>query len=74
MTTKQTIEQVLRGKRKMRVPAIIEAAVPLTSLAGKTPGQTVYSILYSESKKPDGRFVQVGRGGFKLNPKRPKTA
>ena len=30
MTTKQGIEQVLTGKRKpMRVPAIIEAAVPL---------------------------------------------
>ena len=74
LTTKQAIEQVLRGKRKMRVPAIIEAAVPLTGLAGKTPGQTVYSILYSESKKPDGRFTQVGKGEFKLNPQRRKTA
>lgn len=73
LTTKQAIEHVLNGKRKMRVPAIIEAAVPLTGLAGKTPGQTVYSVLYSESKKPAGRFVQVGKGEFKLNPKRLKA-
>jgi hypothetical protein len=74
LTTKQAIEHVLTGKRKMRVPAIIEAAVPLTGLAGKTPGQTVYSILYSEAKKPDGRFVQVGKGEFKLAPRRRKAA
>lgn len=74
-TTKQAIEQVLKGKRNgMRVPAIIEAAVPLaTSLKGKTPGQTVYSILYAEAKKPEGLVVQTGRGEFKLNPKRAKA-
>ena len=45
MTTKQAIEQVLTGKRKpMRVPAIIEAAVPLSNLRGKTPGQVIYSV------------------------------
>jgi hypothetical protein len=71
MTTKQAIEKVLAGKRKqMRVPAIIEAAVPLSNLAGKTPGQTVYSVLYSESKKDDGLVVQTGKGEFRLNPKR----
>lgn len=72
MTTKEAIEHVLAGRRKpMRVPAIIEAGVPLaTSLKGKTPGQTFYSVLYSESKKADGLVVQTGRGEFKLNPKR----
>ena len=73
LTTKQAIEKVLAGRQKpMRVPAIIEAAVPLSNLAGKTPGQTVYSVLYSESKKPEGLVVQTGRGEFKLNPKRAK--
>lgn len=72
MNTKQAIEQVLSGSRKpMRVPEIIEAGVPLaTSLKGKTPGQTFYSTLYAEAKKTDGLVVQVGRGEFKLNPKR----
>jgi hypothetical protein len=74
LTTKQAIEHVLNGKRKMRVPAIIEAAVPLTGLSGKTPGQTIYSALYSESKQADGRFVQVGKGEFKLAPKRVRKA
>jgi len=72
MTTKQAIQKVLTGKRKpMRVPQIIEAGVPLArSLTGKTPGQTFYSVLYSESKKPNGLVVQTGRGEFKLNPDR----
>ncbi len=75
MTTKQAIEQVLKGKRNgMRVPAIIEVAVPLaTSLKGKTPGQTVYSILYAEAKKPDGLVVQTARGTFKLNSRRKRA-
>jgi len=53
MTTKEAIEQTLKGKRRgMRVPAIIESAVPLaTGLNGNTPGQTIYSVLYAESKK-----------------------
>ena len=77
LTTKAAIEQVLAGKRNgMRVPAIIEAAMRLTSLAGATPGQVVYSILYSENKRPDGLVTRVDRGTFKLNPKRrrPKAA
>ena len=46
----------------MRVPAIIAAGVPLaTSLKGKTPGQTFYSVLYSESKKPNGLVVQTAQ-------------
>jgi hypothetical protein len=42
MTTRQAIEQVLKGKRRpLRVSAIIAAGVPLaTSLKGKKPGQT----------------------------------
>jgi hypothetical protein len=75
MTTKQAIEQVLAGKRKpMRVPAIIEAAVPLSNLRGKTPGQVIYSVLYTEAKRADGLVVHTGRGEFKLNPKRRKAA
>jgi hypothetical protein len=75
MTTKQAIEQVLKSKRNgMRVPAIIEAGVPLaTTLKGKTPGQTFYSVLYAEAKKPHGLVVQTGRGTFKLNPTRKKA-
>jgi hypothetical protein len=75
MTTKQAIEQVLKGKRYgMRVPEIIEAGVPLSNLKGRTPGQTFYSVLYAESKKPNGLVVQVGRGTFKLNARRKKAA
>jgi hypothetical protein len=72
MNTKQAIEHVLAGKRRgLRVPQIIEAGVPLaTSLKGRTPGQTFYSVLYSEAKRPDGLVVQTGRGEFKLNPRR----
>jgi HB1, ASXL, restriction endonuclease HTH domain len=74
MNTKQAIEKVLAGRRKpMRVPEIIAAGVPLTSLKGKTPGQTFYSVLYSESEKADGLVVQVAKGTFKLNPKRAKA-
>jgi HB1, ASXL, restriction endonuclease HTH domain len=75
VNTKQAIEKVMSGKRRpMRVPEIIAAGVPLaTSLKGKTPGQTFYSVLYSESKKADGLVVQVERGTFKLNRKRKKA-
>jgi hypothetical protein len=74
MTTKGAIEQVLKGRRNgMRVPAIIEAGVPLSNLKGKTPGQTFYSVLYAEAKKPHGLVVQTGRGTFKLNPTRKKA-
>jgi hypothetical protein len=76
MTTKQAIAHVLTGKRKgMRVPEIIEQAVPLaTGLKGKTPGQVIYSILYTENKKPDGVFVRTDTGVFKLRPKRKVAA
>jgi hypothetical protein len=43
--------------------------VPLArSLKGKTPGQTLYSVLYSESKKADGLVVQVAKGSFQAQP------
>jgi HB1, ASXL, restriction endonuclease HTH domain len=75
LTTKQAIEKALAGRRKpMRVPEIIEAGVPLSNLKGKTPGQTFYSVLYAEAKKPHGLVVQTGRGTFKLNPTRKKAA
>ena len=75
LTTKAAIEQAMKGSRKpMRVRAIIEAAVPLSRLAGRTPGQTIYTVLYGEAKKADGLVVQTGRGEFKLNPKRRKAS
>lgn len=51
----------------MQVPAIIKAAVPLTNLGGKTPGQTIYSVLYAEAKKAKGvrRVERVSKGTFK---------
>lgn len=57
------------------MPQIIEEAVPLaTGLKGKTPGQVIYSVIYAESKKPDGLVIQTGRGTFKLNPRRKAQA
>ena len=71
LTTRAAIEHVLTGKRKpMTVSAIFDEAMPLTALAGKTPKQTFYSVVHSEKRKDDGVVVQVGRGLFKLNPKR----
>jgi HB1, ASXL, restriction endonuclease HTH domain len=67
LTAREAIVQVLGSTTKsMKVPAIIAAAVPLTGLSGKTSGQSIYTVLYSASKKPDAPFVQVGRGEFKL--------
>jgi HB1, ASXL, restriction endonuclease HTH domain len=71
LTTKAAIEHVMKGKRRpMTVREIIDAAVPLSSLKGKTPGQVIYSVLYSENKKDDGLVTRTGKGQFKLNPKR----
>jgi hypothetical protein len=73
-TARQAVERVLRGKRKMTVGQIAEAALPLTALKGKTPKQTFYSVLYGEAKKDNGLVVKAGDGGvFKLNPKRSKA-
>jgi HB1, ASXL, restriction endonuclease HTH domain len=75
VTTKSAIAKVMTGKRKpMTVAEIADAAIPLTDLAGNTPKQTFYSVLYSESKRADGVVVQKGRGQFALNPKRKKAA
>ena len=72
MTTKQSIERVLSGRRKpMSVGEIFEQAFPLTTgLKGRTPKQTYYSILYGEAKRPDGLVTKVDGEGFKLNPQR----
>ena len=60
------------SREPLTVKSIIEQAVPLTGLGGKTPGQTVYSILYSEAKK--GTFVQVAKGRFKMGKVTPAKA
>jgi hypothetical protein len=75
LTTKQAIEAAMKGSRKpMKVRQIIDTAVPLSRLTGKTPGQVIYSVLYTEAKRADGLVVQTGKGEFKLNPKRRKAA
>ncbi len=67
LTAKAAIEQVLaQNGGPMRVPEIIKQAVPLTALSGKTPGQAIYSVIYSEAKKEDGLFEKVERGTFVL--------
>ncbi len=73
LTAKAAIEKVLTDNGKpMKVPEIIEQALPLTSLGGATPGQTIYSILYAENRKLDGLFTRVGRGEFGLTPPPPE--
>lgn len=68
LTARAAIQKVLTDNGgKMKVPDIIKAAVPLTALSGKTPGQTIYSTLYAENKKPGGIFKQTGRGEFRLD-------
>jgi hypothetical protein len=67
LSAREAIASVLgKADGPMAVPKIIEQAIPLTGLKGKTPGQTVYSILYAENKKPAGMFKRVGRGSFVL--------
>jgi hypothetical protein len=68
LTTRAAIEKVLADNGgKMKVPAIVAAAVPLTALGGKTPGQTIYSVLYAEAKKPNAVFKRTGKGEFRLD-------
>jgi hypothetical protein len=78
LTLRQAVEKVLTGKRAgMTVAEITEQAIPLTRVAGATPKQQVYSLVYSEGRRPDGLVVKVreGKGGpVKLNPKRRKAA
>jgi hypothetical protein len=70
VTTKQAIQKAMTGKRKpMSVAEIAEAAIPLSDLKGATPKQVIYSVLYSENKRPDGLVTRTDRGTFKLNPK-----
>jgi HB1, ASXL, restriction endonuclease HTH domain len=69
MTLKEAVETAMRAKRKpMTVSQIAEVAVPLAELKGKTPKQQVYSLLFSENKKPDGIVSRTAPGTFKLNP------
>jgi hypothetical protein len=66
LTAIEAVLQVLRdAEEPLRVPAIIELAVPMTNLGGKTPGQTIYSVLYAELKRPEPRVERVGKGTFK---------
>jgi len=68
LTTREAIQKVLaEDGAKMKVKDIIEAAVPLTALGGKTPGQTIYSVLYGEAKKPTSIFKRTGKGEFRLD-------
>lgn len=77
MTTKQAIQKAMTGKRKpmsvAEIAEIAEAAIPLSDLKGATPKQVIYSVLYSENKRPDGLVTRTDRGTFKLNPKRRKA-
>ncbi len=75
LSTRAAIEKVMTGTRKsVTVAAIFEAAFPLTALAGQTPKQTFYGVLYGEAKKADGLVVRVDKGTFRLNPRRRKVA
>lgn len=71
-TALEAIVKVLNNNgpnKAMKVPAIILAAVPMTNLKGKFPGQTIYSVIYSNAKKADALVTQVGKGEFKLTAK-----
>jgi hypothetical protein len=75
LTTRQSIEHVMKGKRRpMSVGEIFEQAFPLTELRGRHPKQGYYSLLYSEKAKENGLVVQVDRGTFKLNPQRRRSS
>jgi hypothetical protein len=75
LTTKQAIEQVMKGKRRpMKVREVIDAAVPVSGLARQDPGPGDLQRAHTEAKRPDGLVVQTGRGEFKLNPMRRKAA
>jgi hypothetical protein len=65
LTMREAILRVLGSGDPMKVPDIIKAAVPLTASRSKTPGQTVYSVLYTQLKRK-GLVEQTGKGEFKL--------
>lgn len=68
-TALEAIVKVLNDNgpaKHMKMPDIIKAAVPLTGLKGKHPGQTLYSVIYSNAKKPGALVEQVGKGEFRL--------
>ena len=75
MTLKAAVEAAMKGSRKgMTVSEIADLAIPLAEVKGKTPKQQVYSILYTENGKADGLVTRVGKGTFKLRPRRAKAA
>ena len=76
MTLKQAVEAAMKGKRRsMTVSEIADAALPhATSVKRATPKQQLFSALYLEAKRQDGLVERVGKGEFKLNPKRRKAA
>jgi hypothetical protein len=57
----------------MKVRQIIDEAVPLSRLAGRTPGQVVWSIVSTGAKREDGLVTRTGKVEFRLNPKRRKV-
>jgi hypothetical protein len=68
LTAHAAVLKVLGGAPKpLRVPEISDLAVPLTSLSGKTPRQTIYSVLYAELKKDKPLWERVDKGTFKLS-------
>jgi Fe2+ or Zn2+ uptake regulation protein len=74
MTTREAIVSVLsKSDAPMPTSEVIEKTLKAaTGLKGATPKQTVYSVLYSEARKPTGIVRKTGKGKatkFKLNPK-----
>ena len=60
MTTKQAIEQAMKGKRKpMTVTEIAEAAIPLSNLKGATPKQVIYWSSTPRTTAPTGSSLRA---------------
>lgn len=70
MTALDAILSVLHKRGgKVKVSELFTEALPLaTSLKGKHPKQTMYSVLYAEAKKSPSRVKQTGKGEFQLSP------
>ena len=62
-TAKTTIDALLDVMRK--APTKTHKVADLIA-ATKRPGPTVYSVIYSEVKKPHPRVRQTGKGTFAL--------
>ena len=68
MTTREAIIDVLkRNGGEMSTKEVVKKVLPkATNLKGKTASHTVYTTMLSESKKPDGKVVQVQAGRLPL--------